>query len=77
MPFFGSRYAWLQDRIHELVCDFSFVNFGFGTFALGLALKSFRLETLAWKLSFWGTLAWELWLRNFSLGASAKEFRGV
>ena len=48
-------------------------NFRFGTFALELALKTFRLETLAWKLSFWGTFAWELSRGNFSLGSLALD----
>ena len=37
----------------------------FETFALELALRNFRLETLPWQLSFWGTLAWELGLRTW------------
>ena len=44
-----------------------------GTFALELALRIFRLETLALELSFWGTFVWELSLGNFSLESSALD----
>ena len=38
-----------------------------------LALRNFRLETLAWKLSFWGIFDWELPLGNFGLGSLALD----
>ena len=47
--------------------------FRFGTPALDLALRKFRLEALAWELSFLGTFAWELGLRNIRLGTFAWE----
>ena len=57
------------------------LEFRFGAFALKLALKNFRLEALAWELSFGGTFAcelgfrkknvWELSLGNFGSGSLA------
>ena len=47
----------------HFVWDPSFGNFRFEMFALGLALRNFRLETLSWERSFLGTFAWKLGLR--------------
>ena len=54
--------------------ELSLWNFCFGTFALELALRSFRLETSVWELLFGETFAWELWLRKIRLGTSLGNF---
>ena len=38
-----------------------------------LALRNFRLEAFAWRLSFLGTFAWELSLGKFRLGTLALD----
>ena len=49
-----------------------------------LAFNGFRLEALAWELSFWGSFAWKfsfgkivwgLWLGMVSLGSLALDLR--
>ena len=57
-------FAWESSFEHfrsiTFVLDPSFVNCRFGTSTLELALRSVRLEPLAWVIAFWGTFAREL-----------------
>ena len=58
--FYNVSIYILLPTVEDYIAILSAEDFGNGTLTLELAFRNFRLKTLAWKSSFWGTFAWEL-----------------